>query len=360
FSAFADAEIDFSPGINVLVGANGTGKSHLMKLAYGTLRTFGVGRGRSTLKPVQELESKLAELFQPDGLNVGRVVRRRVGKGGLGGGNNRATVDIAFVRGGHALFTLHTKGPQHVRLQTTPRARLGTAVFLPPHEMLTLGSAFVDLAREYEVPFDATYADAAAALGRPALKTRPAFIRDIETRLLASLGGEVIREEGRFYVRLRGGGKMEAPLLAEGLRKLASLIRLLQNGSIRRGSVLFWDEPETNLNPILTNTIVETINELATHGVQVVLATHDYFVASRLSLIGQKRPEKGRRRTRVRFIGLAVPDDSDADGTVLESPGVLVHEADQLEALPEALLVKALIDHADFERSVVLKGALDR
>ena len=34
FTAFSDLSIDLSPGINVLVGANGTGKTHLMKVCY--------------------------------------------------------------------------------------------------------------------------------------------------------------------------------------------------------------------------------------------------------------------------------------------------------------------------------------
>lgn len=34
FTAFRQAAIRFSPGINALVGANSTGKTHLLKLAY--------------------------------------------------------------------------------------------------------------------------------------------------------------------------------------------------------------------------------------------------------------------------------------------------------------------------------------
>ena len=34
FTAFAELDLELSPGINVLVGANGTGKTHLMKVCY--------------------------------------------------------------------------------------------------------------------------------------------------------------------------------------------------------------------------------------------------------------------------------------------------------------------------------------
>ena len=34
FTAFEDLEIGFSPGINIFVGENGTGKTHILKAAY--------------------------------------------------------------------------------------------------------------------------------------------------------------------------------------------------------------------------------------------------------------------------------------------------------------------------------------
>ena len=34
FTAFKNLEVEFSPGINALIGANGTGKTHLMKACY--------------------------------------------------------------------------------------------------------------------------------------------------------------------------------------------------------------------------------------------------------------------------------------------------------------------------------------
>jgi hypothetical protein len=37
--------------------------------------------------------------------------------------------------------------------------------------------------------------------------------------------------------------------MAEGYRKLAMLIFLLRYGVLERGSTLFWDEPEANLEP---------------------------------------------------------------------------------------------------------------
>lgn len=45
-------------------------------------------------------------------------------------------------------------------------------------------------------------------------------------------------------------------------------------------SVLFWDEPEANINPTYIAIIVEMLLELQRKGVQVFVSTHDYMFAS--------------------------------------------------------------------------------
>ena len=47
FTAFRSLKLDLSPGVNVLVGANGTGKTHLMKVVLRGVRC-SVGGGFRT------------------------------------------------------------------------------------------------------------------------------------------------------------------------------------------------------------------------------------------------------------------------------------------------------------------------
>ena len=79
-------------------------------------------------------------------------------------------------------------------------------------------------------------------------------------------------------------GNIEFPLLAEGTRKLGLLWVLIRNGFLQRGSVLFWDEPETNLNPSRFGALMQIMLELQRMGVQVFLATHDYVILKELDL----------------------------------------------------------------------------
>ena len=68
------------------------------------------------------------------------------------------------------------------------------------------------------------------------------------------------------------------------MRKLGLLWLLIQNGTLPEGSVLFWDEPETNLNPKLFGTVIQILLELQRMGVQIFIATHDYAILKELDL----------------------------------------------------------------------------
>jgi len=82
FSVFRDEKLIFAPNLNVIVGENGAGKSHLLKLAYSLLAVSGEA-GKSGLAPIKylwqaEIAGKLSRVFRPDAL--GRLVRRKQGR----------------------------------------------------------------------------------------------------------------------------------------------------------------------------------------------------------------------------------------------------------------------------------------
>lgn len=93
--------------------------------------------------------------------------------------------------------------------------------------------------------------------------------------------GTVIYDAKRdeFYLK-NGNSKQEFNLVAEGIRKMALLWQLVKNGTLEKGSILFWDEPEANINPTYIPIIVEILLELQRRGVQVFVSTHDYMFAS--------------------------------------------------------------------------------
>ena len=125
---------------------------------------------------------------------------------------------------------------------------LPAAIFLPAREVLSMYEGFASAYVSRELSFDETYYDLCLALGFKPLRgprgeTAAALFQPLHDQLDAA----VRLDGGRFYIEIPGEGIMEAHLVAEGFRKLASVMYLISNGSLMKNGVLFWDEPEANL-----------------------------------------------------------------------------------------------------------------
>ena len=116
------------------------------------------------------------------------------------------------------------------------------------------------------------------------------------------LGFKVLQMNGRFYIQTEGRN-MEAHLVAEGLRKLASILYLILNGEINEKTILFWDEPESNLNPALIKIVAKFILTLEQCGLQIFIATHDYLLTHILSLHSEY---KEHTKASVKFFSLFI------------------------------------------------------
>ncbi|HEX5655614.1 MAG TPA: AAA family ATPase, partial [Polyangiales bacterium] len=73
FTAFEDAEFEFASGVNVLIGENGSGKSHVLKLVYclnESVRRYESNEGLdgSPRKLEEIITQMLVSVFQPDEL----------------------------------------------------------------------------------------------------------------------------------------------------------------------------------------------------------------------------------------------------------------------------------------------------
>ena len=283
FTAFSDFGLDLSPGINVLVGANGTGKTHLMKVCYAACEAS---------RPDVHFVEKMIRVFQPSGRRPGRLVKRQQG---------RASAVVEVHRD-------HPDHPVHRRLAvsfstlvtkaTSDKVRVNgvsdwtrdpvESVYIPVKEMLSNAPGFRSLYERREIHFEEVYADLLRraylpVLRGPADQQRKNLLGNLEE----TMDGTVTVRNEEFFLH-NSQGNLEFMLLAEGIRKLALLWLLVQNGSLRAGSVLFWDEPETNLNPKLFGPLMAILLELQRNGVQVFLATHDYVILEELDLRKEK------------------------------------------------------------------------
>lgn len=158
--------------------------------------------------------------------------------------------------------------------------------YLPTRELLTIAPGFVALYESRLLEFEETWRDTCLLLQSPALRgPRQRQIQVLLEPLVRAMGGQVEAEQnGRFYLR-QGGSRLEVPLVPEGLRKLAMLARLIATGALLDSWMLFWDEPEANLNPRLVRPLAQTFLELSRQGLQVFIATHSLFLLRELELL---------------------------------------------------------------------------
>ena len=286
FTAFKKADLKFAKGLNVIVGANGTGKTHLLKLPY-AIMAMSAEEGRKRHAPPTKtiLQSRIAEkiasVFRPED-RLGRLVSRQRGR-------SSCEIQMNFIQPGESLaFGFSSLAKSEVVVESAfPKWHDKPPVFFPTRELLTLYPGFVPLYETRHLEFDETWRDTCLLLGAPALRgPREATIAILIEPLEKQLGGRVVLDaNGRFYLKPFSANNMEMPLVAEGWRKLAMLVRLVSTGSLLDKGCLFWDEPEANLNPRLIREIAKAILGICEAGVQVFVATHSLFLLREFEIL---------------------------------------------------------------------------
>lgn len=349
FTVFEDADFAFGPGLNVIVGANGTGKSHVLKVGYvaeearinvdGAVAVAGpafIGVGAS-FAWVAILYGLLRDVFLTD--KAGYLIRK--------GAKANAKVEIGFAHDsrGNLSFEIIPKGERwnSVRDESSVKVEEGEtsspsksttlhSVFIPAKEVVTLGW-LPSLYSRREIPIDKTYPDVIQLLMGPVLRQpKPTHIVE---KLQDLIGGKVEEENGRFFLVTPDQSRMEMNMVAEGVRKFATLYKLLANGTLTPETTLFWDEPEANLNPALLREMAAVLTELAKAGFQIILATHSLFLLKELHILARQEQQP------VRYFGLSA------------EPGeaTTVATADNLELLPDIVALDAELDQSDrFQR----------
>lgn len=314
FTAFSDLTIDFSPGINIVIGENGTGKTQLLKAVLALC-----GPEASTQRAGEQLARKLCRLYQPLSGQLGEL--RRAGTRG------DAVLSASFALG-QQITARFNGAASEAKVAAGTGGNVAAATFIPTKEVLSLVrgiTAHQPHQPTLERVFDDGYLDLAYQLIKEGADDLDAKVQwdprfaSIVPRLANLIGGRYELHDGRFcfqagaYIEKLGRSSSAAKaaqsfqdstsqfvpansrlisstMTAEGFRKIGVLQRLLSNGSLNPGSAgpLLWDEPESNLNPKLMKDLVQALLELARNGQQVILATHDYVLLKWFDLLMDK------------------------------------------------------------------------
>ncbi|MEI7673725.1 MAG: AAA family ATPase [Deltaproteobacteria bacterium] len=333
-TVFSEASLHFSPQLNVVVGENGVGKSHLLKALYAVLAASAEeGRKPGAPPPAKNLlktrlADKLVAVLRPESL--GRLARR---KKGAAKGNGRCEMRFVFDEPKLNIdLSFAARSASEVGIDKLPDLWMEKLpVFLPTRELLTIYPGFISIYESHYLEIEETWRDICLLLGAPPLRgPREERVNELLSPLEDAMGGEIeLDKNGRFYLKVPGEVRMEITMVAEGLAKLAMLARLIATGALMDKTCLFWDEPEANLNPKLIKDIARSIVQFSKSGIQVFIATHSLFIMRELDILLHTAPFKD---VRARFFGL-LPG---ADGVTIEQ-GDNVDDIGKIAALDEEL-----------------------
>jgi len=336
FTVFAKADFEFGKGLNIIVGTNGTGKSHVLKLGYAMgVASTGITRLRQDNQPefmlLAPVQRTLRSVFQVSDF---WALKRNQDKG-------EVSVDVTYskpeVRLGITLSGIAVNEVVSSSFRNSS-AQLTTApIFIPAKEVLSFYEGFAALYRKYNLAFDQTYLDLCEALSGPTLREPGPGTQAVLTTLERIMQGRVALEGGRFYLYPSQGERREINLAAEGIRKFATLAQLLANGSLSPQTILFWDEPEANLNPALLKELAKLLFTLAGQGFQIILATHSLFLLKEFYILSQNETNS------IRYFGLfqglngATQVETTDDFEILEHITALDAELEQTVDFQQAL-----------------------
>lgn len=266
FTVFEELEIEFSKGINVVIGTNGTGKTHLLKAMYGI--------SEATKAEENEVVDIAPLYFSVKPLELTR------------NSEIESSVKVSFEKSVEACYSIKCFAEENLISAgvTVNNDEMFKSIFIPAKEMLSHSKGFLALYNKYKIPFDKTYIDIIVNAELPEVRETSELNDELLQTLSKVIGGNVLHENGTFYIVKTSGAKIEFPVEAEGLRKFGLLWKLVKNGLLEEGTVLFWDEPEANINPELMPILVELMLELERKGVQLFIATHSYNLAKYLEI----------------------------------------------------------------------------
>lgn len=240
-TVFKSLILNASPGINIIIGPNGTGKTHLLKMIYFAYD----GRGYTLAK---------------------KYIRKYNDKK-----NYQPSVVITYDKNKTCWIKDDGK-------KSKPKIKKDP-IYIPVSEMLSHSKGFLALNSKYKMPFDPTEIDIISNAELPETREISKINKSLLEEISKIIDGEVIYENDTFYTIKEEGFKVEFSVEAEGLRKFGLLFKLIRNGLIGDGTILLWDEPEANINPELIPILVDILLKLQKEGVQIFISTHSYNLA---------------------------------------------------------------------------------
>ncbi len=326
FTTFRNCKIDFSNGINIFIGENATGKTHLLKAIYCLNPSFYVKYEKMSYitiyksnipiteypfnpyakilneyeyndikdkikeikikvsSSINELNKYLTELNQMTNSwylkfnNLSVEIKLQIDKSKI----IKSVNDINYIF--HLYNRTNVKDRETLFDDDKYLFNDKKFTYIPCKDIMTNSKGFTSLYEKREISFESIYNDILNKASLPQLRELDENFTNITKKIENAIGGIVVQHNELFFIEYKDFGEIEFTMVAEGHKKLALLWLLIKNGEIDKNTILLFDEPESNLNPKLTGVLVDILLSLSRLGVQIFIATHNNFIIDEFEL----------------------------------------------------------------------------
>ncbi len=287
FISYKSFVLDSPSMLNVIIGENDTGKTALLKLLYGALKSLEELALKNGVSYKKILSDKLIGTFQPRKGNLGELVSKsqaeKLTVEATMGGEKAQNLYFSF---GSSTTNSILDCSEHIE----PINGFNT-IFIPAKEVLTAFDA-IAATREnlFMDGFDDTYLDLIRSLRLKQQRGNIAKeLTDINKTMEELFDGVLSHGNKDLpFVFKKQKNEFSMSLTAEGVKKIGILSTLIRNRQLHRGTVLFMDEPETALHPKAIRKLALMLVALSRNGIQVFVTSHSYFLIKQLSIIASR------------------------------------------------------------------------
>lgn len=251
YMVFSQFSCSFSPGLNVFIGPNGTGKSQLFKLLYtaGTSHAHPESFADALAKNLylDSYSCPFSELIsQKPPADTAKATLTALDE------TTQEEAMLSFsLRKGEDTLTLRGREAWH-------RLFSDAALFFLPF--------FGDNAK------------------KPRTKPKAVFLAELQHMLGGSIHYDAKRKQP---VLSTAHGEISAALFSMGQNRLATLYGLLLQGYLGRGDVLLLQNPEQFLHPKTLAGLTRLLLLLELSGVQIFIETQSYFLCKYFDLYAE-------------------------------------------------------------------------
>ena len=120
------------------------------------------------------------------------------------------------------------------------------------------------------------------------------FINAFRASSSQIISGNISKGSQGFSFDSKEGKSYNIINTSSGIKSIGLLQYLVTNKALKKGSVLYWEEPEVHLHPNWQLKMVDLFVELMNAGVKIVFSTHSPYMADYLNAISQRNGYRDR------------------------------------------------------------------